>query len=304
LGKLPRRLDSDSLRVWGTSVAVRTCEGRERTIMALWSVDGSARAESILLVGLAAAGCAAHADDTSADPRPYEDPPVLAGEYTATNGGDVASIGFYGSQYALRPAACGVDDASCIEHGTFRVDAQTLALRPDGSATETIWPFHVDSRGGAESGAVTTQSLDPLFTLIDKTSCLLSSVADSATINGATYSRGNVLDDFQKNVLGATGSPPTGSEGYLQSSTFKPLISAAQDSCGPPVEGSDTSKVRLINWHGISLTDIQSCGGTTASMSHAYYLNDGTPVAKFDGRNTTYDTQPLTVLMKATGQCT
>jgi hypothetical protein len=256
---------------------------------------------SSLLLGLAAAGCSAHADDTSADPQPQQDqdPPVLAGEYTATNGGDVASIGFYGSEYTLRPPSCGVGDAACAVHGTYRVNEGTLALRPDGSATETIWPFHVKStEGGAPPSATATQSLQPLVALIEKTSCLLANLADSFTANGITYSRGNVTDDFQKNVVGAAGSPYAGKEGFPQDNTFQPLLSAASASCG---SSSQYGQLSLINWAGMKIADIKSCGA--GGQSDAYYTPYGTRIATYDGTNTNYDNSPLVALMQDQGKC-
>jgi hypothetical protein len=123
----------------------------------------------LLGTGMVGAGCAPHDHEDPA--KPPLDPPVLAGEYEAQGGGDVASIGFYGAEYQLRPSSCGADDEACMVHGTYRIDAAlgTLVLRPDGSATDTVWPLRVEPRAGP-APASTPQSLHALAQIIQEDS--------------------------------------------------------------------------------------------------------------------------------------
>jgi hypothetical protein len=281
--------------------------------MALSSVQAWAWAGSILVLS-AASACAPDAHDPQA--QPLQDPPALAGEYTATSGGDVATIGFYGSEYALRPASCGAGDAACIVHGTYRVDpsAGTLVLQADGAATETIWPLRFDPRAIQAEGAA-IQSLHPLITsggdpspLIGKPSCLLNgAVADSFTADGVTYSRGNTADDFEKNVIGARGDPahPLGdsftNDRWFQIEDRNGVVSCADAPDGLP------AGAHVVMWHTLQLVDFRGCAPAKSgwSQTHSYFMTDGTPVATFNegSRKTDYTMTPLAVLMKVMGKC-
>jgi hypothetical protein len=280
--------------------------------MALSSVEAWAWAGAVLVL-IAAPACAPGAHDRQA--QPLQDPPALAGEYTATSRGDVATIGFYGSEYALRPASCGPSDAACVVHGTYRVDpsAETLVLHADGAATETIWPLRFDPRAIEAEGAA-IQSLHPLVTsaaapspLLGKPSCLLSgAVADSFTADGVTYSRGNTASDFERNVIFGRGYPVVLEDSFTNDRWFQIENQSGTFSCRDAPDSLFLG-TQEIQWHTIKLVDFLGCaqGDSGWSRTHSYYMTDGTAVATFDegSGKTDYTMTPLAVLMKVMGTC-
>jgi hypothetical protein len=262
-------------------------------------------------IGLVGGGCAPPHDREDPGTAP-PDPPVLAGEYEAKGGGDVASIGFYGTEYQLRPSSCAAGDEACVVHGTYRIDAAlgTLVLRPDGSTTDTVWPLRVDSRA-ARVPASTPQSLHILLQLIKQDSCIVTNLGDSFTAGNVTYSRGTAQDDFEASVMTAVrqeaGSSPSAEDTFLLSDFWQDQRRTAASSCNSYhlVEGGDRPTLKMMDWHGIKVVDLTSCGDQSGQFVHDLYTQDGTPIAGYDTASgkTTYQTPPLAVLMRAMGLC-
>jgi hypothetical protein len=284
-----------------------------------------ARVLAIAILGLVGSGvgCSPHTEDLSSDPQ--GDWPTLAGEYETRSGGDVAGIGFYGTEYTLRPSSCS-DDGTCIVHGTYRVDgvSRTLALHPNGSESETIWPLRIESLA-VHSDTTGVRSLHPLLSanasepapappaLIGKPSCLLMGVADSFTATDpksgatATFSRSSVDTDFENNAIGLPGRP------YVAPSTdtneqmfFAQKLIEAGFACNPRTRNSE---LRTISWHSVQLVDVQGCStGSSSASTHYYYTPTGDPVAFYDEamkdrHDVHYDMTPMTLLMRGLGIC-
>jgi hypothetical protein len=281
--------------------------------------DSRIHALAVLFLALGAAACAAHHEQDGSSVDPMKDPPVLAGEYTAASGGDVATIGFYGSEYALRPSSCGADDAACVVHGTYRVDAaaNTLALHPNGSATETVWPLRFDPRAVQAAGTA-VQTLHPLLTggtydsahdpLVGKQSCLLTgAVADSFTADGVTYSQASTTSDFEKSVIGKPGGAVNpAADSFANNQWFQIEDKGAAWSCAGAPDGL-SPRSNVVMWHTVQLVDVVGCNPANSgwSQSHSYYMTDGTPIASYDDgtKKTNYEMTPLAVLMKVMGKC-
>jgi hypothetical protein len=277
---------------------------------------------------LAAAGCAARTHEGSASAEPPGEPPVFVGEYEATGAGDVAAIGFYGNEYSLRPSSCEAKDDACRIHGTFRADvaAGVLVLHPDGSTAETTWPLRVLEVGAMASGGAAPRSLQALATtepgvqppLVGQPSCLLTSVASSVVVNGATYVRADVDADFRDSVFQPRAQTPGSSStlfaGMPGETALQQQLAQAVSSC------SDTSRfigsvpkpgVALLNWRSIPLVDVQSCARQADTSNgvygrtHTYYTADGQEVGTYDERSQskTVDVPPMALLLKELGQC-
>jgi hypothetical protein len=86
---------------------------------------------------------------------------ALSGVYRPVNQGAIASITFTnGKEYSLVPASCTV--ATCVEVGTYRLDAPRHVLMLENGATHETRTIAIDITKTAETSASRMSSVRPL----------------------------------------------------------------------------------------------------------------------------------------------
>jgi hypothetical protein len=251
--------------------------------------------------GLASSVVAACASEAPAPPASTPIP-SLVGQYDATSAGEIASINFYDAkQYYLRRSSCPSDDAGCVVHGSYRVDAATseLVLRDDGASadervrlsvleTEPLAPaapaepktasLHVDFLGFGSSDP--PPQPDPKLVndgpdrLVTPLGCL---IMKRVQLGNQSLGMTSIDEGFRtalRRQIVSGQIPLSDPPAWVQQA-----IDQAKTTC------QDPSRIQAgsLTWQGIDLVDIPTCWGADESrLNHAVFTRSNLRTAQFD----------------------